>query len=335
MRALEQRQRTRHWEPSDPMPTIAVTPPSTRPPWLMRVYSGLLHRTPIMSGLTPLAHNRLTHRLFAGCDQPVEAVMHNKTRIDVDANDYHGRVLYLFGTNDPKVEATARALLRPGDRFLDIGANYSTIGILAADRVGPTGQIHLFEPQQAICQRVQSAINRAGLANVHLHRVGLMDRDGELTIARPRWHSGMATFVPQGDADNWQTETAMVKDIATYVPPLIEAHSFGAKLDVEGAEMHLVPWLVRQRDLRFLIFEAAHNQRQLWDVVCGAGLIPYGLSRRVAHVFKIRLVRVRSFEELLRFHDVVAVRLRAGVAPPDRIGPGALEPLLAEREFRP
>jgi FkbM family methyltransferase len=316
------------------MPTIAMTPPSTRPPWLMRLYSGLLHRTPIMSGLTPLAHNRLTHRLFAGYDRPVEAVMHNGVRIDVDPNDYHGRVLYLFGTNDPKVEATARGLLRPGDRFLDIGANYSTIGILAADRVGPTGQVHLFEPQQALCERVQAAIDRASLANVHLHRVGLMDRDGELTIARPRWHSGLATFVLEGDPDHWQTETATVKDIATYLPPLVEGHSFGVKLDVEGAEMHLVPWLVRQPNLRFLIFEAAHNHRQLWDAVGDAGLTPYGLSRRVAHIFKIHLVRIRSFEELPRFHDVVAVRLRAGVAPPDQIGPGAMEPLLADGEPR-
>jgi len=316
------------------MTMTAMTPPSTRPPWLMRVYSGLLHRTPIMSGLTPLAHNRVTHRLFAGCDRPVEAVMRNDIRIDVDANDYHGRVLYLFGTNDPKVEATARALLRPGDRFLDIGANYSTIGILAADRVGSTGQVHLFEPQQAICQRVQTAIDRAGLANVHLHRVGLLDRDDELTICRPRWHSGMATFVLKGDPENWQTETATVKDIATYVPPLVESHSFGAKLDVEGAEMHLVPWLLRQHNLRFLIFEAAHNQRQLWDAVGGAGLIPYGLSRHVAHIFKIRLVRVRSFEELPRFHDVVAARLRVGAAPPDQIGPSALGALLADGASR-
>jgi len=98
--------------------------------------------------------------------------------------------------------------------------------------------------------------------------------------------------------------------------------------------MHLVPWLVRQHNLRFLIFEAAHNQRQLWDAVSGAGLIPYGLSRRVAHIFKIQLVRVQSFEELPRFHDVVAVRLRAGAAPPDQIGPSALEPLLADGESR-
>jgi FkbM family methyltransferase len=308
--------------------------PSSRPHWLMRLYSALLHRAPIRSGLTVLSHNRLTHRLFAGCDGPVEAVMHNGVRIEVDPNDFDGRVLYLFGTNDPKVEATARGLLRPGDRFLDIGANHSTIGILAADRVGPTGQVHLFEPQRTLCDRVQAALDRAGLTNVHLHRVGLMDHDGELVFARPRNHSGMASFVIEHAPERWRTETATVRDIATYVPPLIGEHGFGAKVDVEGAEMRLIPWLVRQLNLRFLIFEAKHNQRQLWDTVIAAGLVPFGLSRRLAHIFQARLARIRAFEELARFHDVVAVRLRAGVEPPDLTIPRALAPLLVNEPVR-
>ena len=114
------------------------------PPPLARLLSSLMHRLPIASGTTRLGFNRLTNALFSRCGNPIEGVMLNGVRIDVDPNDYHGRILYLFGTNDPKVQAVATGLLRRGDRFLDIGANYSSIGIQMTNVVGQEGQIHLF-----------------------------------------------------------------------------------------------------------------------------------------------------------------------------------------------
>src|SRR3990172_8339678 len=155
-----------------------------KPPLPIRALGRLMRRLPIYSGLTPLAFNRLTNRLFSQCRGDLVATLLDGTPMLVDPNDYDGRILYLFGTNDPKVHWVSQSLLRPGDRFLDIGANYSSIGIMAADAVGPTGHVHLFEPQPDLCRRVDEAINSAGVTNVSLHQIGLMDHDDEMTLSR-------------------------------------------------------------------------------------------------------------------------------------------------------
>lgn len=291
------------------------------PPLPARLYSTLMHRIPVSSGLTQLGFNRWTNAIFARCGDPIEAVMLNGVRIDVSPNDYHGRILYLFGTNDPKVQAVAQSLLRRGDRFLDIGANYSSIGIQMADIVGPEGEVHLFEPQPDLCQRVRAAIDQAALTNVHVHSVGLMDQDGEMVLSRPANHSGMATFINADDHGDWVKQSIPVHNIATYVPPLINGHPFGVKLDVEGAETSLMPWLLAQPKLRFLIFESAHNQQQLWDMIDGSALKLYGL-RRLVHTKQLK--RVFAFEQMLEYHDLVAVRLRAGAPIPEVATPREL-----------
>jgi FkbM family methyltransferase len=233
--------------------------------------------------------------------------MLNGVELTVHPDDYHGRILYRFGTNDPKVQLTAQRLLREGDVFLDIGANYSTIGLSVAERVGTTGRVHLFEPQDAICQSVDAAIARSRLKNVQLHRVALMDRDDQMTISRPRHHSGMATLVDYGgDRSDWNSQVVPVRNIATYVPTLIGDRPFGVKLDIEGAEKYVMPWLLQQPNLRFLIFEAAHNQSQLLDLVRDAGLQLFGLCKSL---LRSRIRAVDAMEQMSAYHDMIAIRL--------------------------
>lgn len=300
-----------------------------KPSVVMRIYSKLLHHLPLAGGLTKLSFNLLTNSQFIQCNGPLVAKMRNGVCIEVEPHDYHGRILYLFGTNDPKVQATAQALLRLGDQFLDIGANYSSIGLLAADKVGSTGQVHLFEPQNKIYQCVEAAIARANLHNVQLHRVALLNRDCEMKIVRPKGHSGMATLIGHTDQSDWDSQMVAVKNIATYIPPLIGNNPFGVKLDVEGAETYLMPWLLKQLNLRFLIFEAAHSQQQLWNFVQESRLTLYGLARRV---FTKQIQFVESFEQMKFYHDLVAIRLPDGLKPPRQINPYKLGKMIERFE---
>jgi FkbM family methyltransferase len=281
---------------------------SDQPPLLMRAYSALFHALPLLkSGLTPLAFNFATNRQFSRSNRHIVAKMLNGIKISVPPNDYHGRILYLFGTNDPKVQIAARHLLRHGDIFLDIGANFSTIGLSVADKIGAAGLVHLFEPQASICESVETAIAEAKLENVKLHRVALMDRDGEMTISGPRDHSGMATLVDYGgDRNGWCSQIVQVRDVASYVSPLIAKKPFGAKIDVEGAEKYIMPWLLQQPNLRFLLFEAAHEQNELLHLVRSAGFSLYGLCRSP---FRSRIRVVETIEEMSRYHDMLAIRL--------------------------
>ena len=284
----------------------------------MRLYSRGLRIVPIYSGLTRLSFNTVTNRAFGKLGAPLEATLLDGTRIEVDPNEYHGRVLYLFGVGDRKVFTVTRSLLHPGDHFLDIGANYGSIGLLVAPTVGQRGEVHLFEPQSLLCQRIKTVLEQFSFPNVQLHPVALLDREGELSLARPPQHSGMATLVDHSDQSEWISERVEVRDTASYLPNLVGGQRFAAKLDVEGAEPFIMPWLLAQPNLTFLLFEAAHNQEELFSLVRESGLTLYGLRRTV---LRCRIRRVDVAGEILQFHDLVAVRLRAGAPAPDDIHP--------------
>jgi FkbM family methyltransferase len=68
-----------------------------------------------------------------------------------------------------------RALLRPGDIFIDIGANIGLYTLIAAQRVGEEGHIHAFEPSAKPYQRLLENVMLNRLTNVTCHRLGLSD----------------------------------------------------------------------------------------------------------------------------------------------------------------
>jgi hypothetical protein len=107
-------------------------------------------RLPILSGLSALTFNPIVGWILRDLPAIASARLRDGNSIEVATSDYHGRVLYLFGTNDPKVEVTTNASLKRGDVYLEIGANYSTIGLSASHIVGPESAVHLFEPQMAL-----------------------------------------------------------------------------------------------------------------------------------------------------------------------------------------
>jgi FkbM family methyltransferase len=289
---------------------------------LTDILAKVFHRLPIQSGLSALSFNPILARLMANVPPVLPAQLRDGNWIDVTTTDYHGRVLYLFGTNDPKVEHTANALLKPNDVFLDIGANYSSIGLSASHVVGQGGAVHLFEPQKMLADRVEKTIKTGNYTNVYLHRLGLMDRDAKLSLKSPGHHSGMATFADHDLSTSFEkTEECEVKEIGAYAGPLVTDRPFGAKLDIEGSEPTVTPWLLSQPNLIFLIFEAVHNQAQLYEEVRNAGLSLFGLKR---HPLKLRVVRIDEFPQMALYHDLVAIRLPAGTAAPKETHPSRL-----------
>lgn len=273
---------------------------------LLRIYARILRMITPNSGLTRLSFNPITNYLFR--DQPSEQITRTtdgikiRTRID----DYHGRILWLFGSNDFKVARVAQHFAKPCDVFLDIGANYSTIGMSVAKHANAHCKVHLFEPQPYLVAYVEEAIKNASLSDrIKMHSVALLDKAGSFDMAVPGHHSGLATLVME-ERFREGVKTIKVPTVVTnsYVQSLVRSAPFGVKIDIEGAEKLVLPGLLQQDDMRFCLFEGANTDPEIIALFEASGFMVFGLCRTI---LSVRLFPVDSVKTYKNFHDFVAI----------------------------
>ena len=261
---------------------------------------------PLKRGLGRVTMSAPAKRLCAGLPRS-NVPLRNGLTIDVDPADYNGRMLYLFGTIDNKVVGTCRALLRPGDVFLDIGANHGAVGLLCEGKVLPGGRVECFEPQVQLAHGIEQCCAKHGLKHVGVHAVALADADGSMTLAVQRGHSGTARLSNE-DLAGLDMVTVPIRDIRTCVGPLVGERPFGAKVDVEGSEPLVLPYLLGHPGARFILFEAAHmpDARWLWQLIEDGGWSLFALQKAL---WRIPLVPLTPGSVLTSWDDVVAVRV--------------------------
>lgn len=85
-----------------------------------------------------------------------EAWVHG-CRMRLDLADHIQRHVYM-GTFERRETSFALRWLRPGDVFVDVGANVGYYVALAARRVGPAGRVAAFEPSPYAFERLQALI---------------------------------------------------------------------------------------------------------------------------------------------------------------------------------
>lgn len=294
--------------------------------FLLNLYAMPLRLIRPNVGLTILSFNRFTNALFRSVQGLLVARLPCGAKIDIDPQEYHGRITWMVGSADWKVSRAVNALLSPGDLLLDIGANYGSIGFEAAVKVGPKGKVHMFEPQARIADRLASAIADDRFSNVELHRVALSNEDGEVTLAGPSHHSGMATILKSGELarNRDHSETVQMYDTAPFIRPLVKDQSFGVKIDIEGAEPMVLPGLIEQEALKFVVFEGANAQRWLWDFFTDAGFAILGLERSI---LRSQITPLKRFEDWRKFHDFVALKTQREL-PRKTMGLGELRRIL-------
>ena len=75
-----------------------------------------------------------------------------------------------------------RDYLRPGDRFVDVGANIGLYSLLAASVVGPSGRVIAFEPGRVPSARLHEAIALNRIKHIDLIRSAVGEGPGELVF---------------------------------------------------------------------------------------------------------------------------------------------------------
>jgi len=157
-------------------------------------------------------------------------------RFAVDTQDLIQRYLYLFGVWEPHMTSWLQRRLKPGDGFVDVGANVGVFSVLAAQLVGEKGQVVAIEASPVFHHRLLQQARLNGCRNIRAVNAAVSDRREQLTfvLASSR-NMGANSIVPyDGPAEStFETEALPLPEL---LDPAELANARVIKIDVEGAE---------------------------------------------------------------------------------------------------
>ncbi len=232
--------------------------------------------------------------------------------MNLDLSDRVQRQTYILGRYyELGVTRLLDRLLRPGDNFVDVGANIGMITLHARFLVGADGRIDCFEPNPECVQALQAHLAINGLNNVFVHACALADTAGSLRLSLTSEHSGTATLADVGGAAirSHVVPVEVGDEVLTGCPRLI-------KIDVEGFELHVLKGLVRTLSLYkpFLITELVESHLQkagtsvseIAEFLVRIGYQPFGISiTRKALRYDLTLQPLTGYNSYAGFDDIL------------------------------
>jgi FkbM family methyltransferase len=248
-------------------------------------------------------------------------------RFAVDTGDMIQRYLYLFGWWEPRLTAHVRSRLRPGDVFIDIGANIGYFSVLAAQRVGPTGRVVAVEAAPPIAEMLSRnlAINRCPNVRVIVAAVG--DRAGEREFYLENAGNLGATTAHRPAAGYERSFRAATYPLTELVDPADLIRARLIKVDIEGGEDTVVgalaPLLPDLRDDVEIAIEISPalmpgDPDKAVEPLLSAGFHPYRLINEYppqTYVGIPRLPALRWSGPITRQLDLVFSRIDAEQLP--------------------
>lgn len=188
-------------------------------------------------------------------------VVTNGIKLKVDPISHFGQEIITTGTYEPIFSKEIISNLKPGDFFLDIGANEGFFSLLAAQAIGPDGRVFAVEPQSNLVSIIQenSKVNRFNQIEVFQEAFCEVDGEVELNLSHSlnsgasslfRRHSGkMDTVKVKSERfDHWWLNQSKPKFNVV-------------KIDCEGAELFVIRSAKKALEERFadLIFLDFHE----------------------------------------------------------------------------
>lgn len=128
--------------------------------------------------------------------------------------------------------------LKPSDSFYDAGANYGFFTMLAAEFVGPAGEIHAFEPLPG----VHAWLRVNAPASVRVVDSALWDRAGKATLYKHRLSDALNTLEPEVAGIDTTRPAVTTEVNCTTLDAYAKEHRPPTviKIDVEGGEQRLI-----------------------------------------------------------------------------------------------
>ena len=173
--------------------------------------------------------------------------------MNLDLAQFVDRTIYCTGEWEPLETALIADILKPGDVFVDVGANIGFFTLLASRRVGPTGRVIAVEANPRTFGLLEANVRLNGCANVDLRHVAAGEAPGFATMfEREAGNAG-------GDQVDFTCEGASGAIPVERLDALVGNGPIRLiKLDIEGAEAKALrgaTGLLERGDAPDLVFE--------------------------------------------------------------------------------
>lgn len=165
---------------------------------------------------------------------------------EYDLVDYAGTAPMYHGSYALLVVEAMRHFLRLGGIFFDVGANIGYLSAVAANCVGPIGQVHAFEPAPRYFARLQSLAARNPNFTIVANNCAAGDSPGRARLFLTR-EPGQNTFVDgyKSRVDITSTEEARLIRLDDYIEQNGLTEISMIKIDAEGYELPILRGLER------------------------------------------------------------------------------------------
>lgn len=197
----------------------------------------------------PLRHgkkelwNRAVRPYVAWRDMTFQCETSFGVRLNLCTTDIIQRYIYFFGIWEPVITEYLRRCLKPGDTFIDIGANIGYHSLLAARLVGPGGRVFAIEASPSIFALLERHIDLNGATNITAVKAAVYRERAEVPIYLHAGENlGGTTIVTQVAARRHAAVEAMVQamPLSEIIAPGNIVQARVIKIDVEGAEWPVV-----------------------------------------------------------------------------------------------
>jgi FkbM family methyltransferase len=173
--------------------------------------------------------------------RPVTFRLKDGTRLTTDGTSQTGRIAYATGVYEPAVATLIRRRLRPGDTFIDVGANIGYFVLVAARTVGPGGTVLAFEPQPEVRRALADNLRLNEISNVVVRPEALGPSHGDVTFfAGPGHDTGLGSLRPLDQGIQICVRQIPFDEIAAGVERISMI-----KIDVEGGETGVLQGMTR------------------------------------------------------------------------------------------
>jgi FkbM family methyltransferase len=192
------------------------------------------------------AHSNATLSRAVSAPHRVQMVELDDYKLYFSPADYLvGGFIAQWGFYERNVVRELRALLKPGDVFLDIGANIGYFSLLAASLVGETGKVIAFEPNPENCALLWLSMLENGYTNIELHpyaadeqeKLFMLEVEGSNGRLIPEnLNDGFVTFAGDAGGPLPGRLSFPVRSVALDTALAAVDRIDVIKIDVEGAE---------------------------------------------------------------------------------------------------